>query len=57
MDILHPKNREQNYYHSASDFVDYPKKENHLPGIEKDHEVFFNQKEIDISCKRKITMM
>jgi len=38
-----------NYAQSATDFVDYLEKENQLPGMENDHEFFFNQKEDDIS--------
>ena len=38
-----------NYSPSAAGFVDYLEKENQLPGMENDHEFFFNQKEDDIS--------
>ena len=44
-----PQTLGANYSQSAADFVDYLEKENELPGIEKDHEFFFNQKEDDIS--------
>jgi predicted metalloenzyme YecM len=44
-----PQKLGANYAQSAADFVDYLEKENQLPGIEKDHEFFFNQKEDDIT--------
>jgi hypothetical protein len=44
-----PQKLGANYAQSAAGFVDYLEKENQLPGIEKDHEFFFNQKEDDIS--------
>ena len=44
-----PQKLGSNYSQSAASFVDYLEKENHLPGMEKDHEFFFNQKEDGIS--------
>lgn len=44
-----PQKLGANYSPSAADFVDYLEKENQFPGIENDHEFFFNQKEDDIS--------
>ncbi|SFF95341.1 hypothetical protein SAMN04488033_11637 [Salegentibacter agarivorans] len=38
-----------NYAQSAAGFVDCPEKENQLPGMEKDQEFIFNQKENSIS--------
>lgn len=44
-----PQKLDANYSQSAAGFVDYLEKENQLPGIENDHEFFFNHKEDDIS--------
>ena len=45
-----PQKLGANYSQSAADYVDYLEKENQLPGIEeKDQELFFNQKEDEIS--------
>jgi hypothetical protein len=45
----HPKNWEQIIPKVQPGFVDYLEKENQLPGIENEHEFFFNQKGDDIS--------
>ena len=44
-----PQKLGANYSQSSAGFVDYLEKENQLPGIENDHEFFFNQNEDDIS--------
>ncbi|MBZ9632186.1 DUF5712 family protein [Salegentibacter sp. LM13S] len=44
-----PQKLGSNYSQSAAGFVDYLEKENQLPGMEKDHEFFFYQKEDGIS--------
>jgi len=44
-----PQKLGASYSQSVADFVDYLEKENQLPGLEKDQELFFNQREDDIS--------
>ncbi len=44
-----PQKLGASYSQSVADYVDYLEKENQLPGLEKDQELFFNQREEDIS--------
>jgi len=46
-----PQKLGENYAQSAAGFVDCPEKENQLPGMEKDQEFIFNQKEDSLSSE------